>query len=504
MDVSIVSKATGSLNSRVINLLTFSYLGIDQPALRLLIGLLSSYVFAWVYKHFVLGGKVIVKDRNAVTMRHLYNFLAGLALVYINYGFDVVHLLIPTVLVWSTLRIGGSSVVCVGFSCALAFGYLMVGYYHNQVGDDYVLDWTTSYCVMALRLMGFAMDYYDGGKKQKESISSKISGLDRVWSSSGFKELPSLIETLGYVFFYGGVLVGPQFPFNFYLKHVTMESFKDNIKNGEPIPSCGTATFNSFIMGIGYMIATQVGKLFFPTAYCISAEYLNQPFWWKVAYMTVSGRFALTKYLGVWCVGEGACILSGLSFNGFSDQKKALWNGLSNVDPYIYETMTSLSEVISSFNMNTNMWSKNYVFKRMRFLNSKPLSAISTLIFLAIWHGFAPGYFGAFTLEFLDIQVESRFKQWFKPLIDSAFKPGANVFWKGSFSMFCYLLSNACLSYAMIAFDLLSWNKISVFWSSQLYWNHIAVVSILLLAMVIPKSSSKKGKSEKKEAAKEE
>jgi hypothetical protein len=56
----------------------------------------------------------------------------------------------------------------------------------------------------------------------------------------------------------------------------------------------------------------------------------------------------------------------------------------------------------------------------------------------------------------------------------------------------------------MIAFDLLSWNKISVFWSSQLYWNHIAVVSILLLGMVIPKSSSKKGKSEKKEAAKEE
>ena len=40
-----------------------------------------------------------------------------------------------------------------------------------------------------------------------------------------------------------------------------------------------------------------------------------------------------------------------------------------------------------------------YVYKRMKFLGSKLLSEVVALLFLALWHGFWPGYFLTFIGE---------------------------------------------------------------------------------------------------------
>ena len=60
-----------------------------------------------------------------------------------------------------------------------------------------------------------------------------------------------------------------------------------------------------------------------------------------------------------------------------------------------------------SFNINTNLWSKRYVYKRLAFLGNRDLSQLGTLVFLAVWHGFYTGYLWAFALEFLAMQAES-------------------------------------------------------------------------------------------------
>ena len=47
-----------------------------------------------------------------------------------------------------------------------------------------------------------------------------------------------------------------------------------------------------------------------------------------------------------------------------------------------------------------------YFFKRLRFLGNKTVSHFSTLMFLALWHGYYPGYFGSFMLEFFVMRAE--------------------------------------------------------------------------------------------------
>ncbi|KAK6054190.1 hypothetical protein COOONC_08306 [Cooperia oncophora] len=55
---------------------------------------------------------------------------------------------------------------------------------------------------------------------------------------------------------------------------------------------------------------------------------------------------------------------------------------------------------VQSFNRGTNTWVKNNIFRRLRWLDSKPLAHLITLMYLAIWHGYHLGYFLIFGLEF--------------------------------------------------------------------------------------------------------
>lgn len=65
-------------------------------------------------------------------------------------------------------------------------------------------------------------------------------------------------------------------------------------------------------------------------------------------------------------------------------------------------------QIISSFNINTNNWCMQYVYKRCRFLNNKALSQVATMLFLAVWHGFHSGYYLIFLYEFLVINFEKQ------------------------------------------------------------------------------------------------
>lgn len=102
----------------------------------------------------------------------------------------------------------------------------------------------------------------------------------------------------------------------------------------------------------------------------VSERFGTWSVWQKLVYVALSGRVVLAKYLGVWLMNEGSCAVCGISYNGPSDKKNEYrFDGLRNIDPVLYESVTSLGHIISSFNMNTNSWCKYYVFKRLRFLS---------------------------------------------------------------------------------------------------------------------------------------
>jgi len=98
-----------------------------------------------------------------------------------------------------------------------------------------------------------------------------------------------------------------------------------------------------------------------------------------------------------------------LSFNGVKEGGFVDWKGCANVKVGRLEGSTKFGHVIESFNINTNDWVAVYVYKRLKFMGSRTISQVVTLVFLAVWHGFHSGYYLTFFNEFLTVKVEREF-----------------------------------------------------------------------------------------------
>ncbi|KAA0703141.1 Lysophospholipid acyltransferase 5 [Triplophysa tibetana] len=106
----------------------------------------------------------------------------------------------------------GRTVTCVLSSFTFQMIYLLMGYYYTAT-DEYDIKWTMPHCVLTLKLIGLALDYYDGGKEPSQ--------LSKDQKSAALSSPPSLLEVFGFSYFYGGFLVGPQFTLRNYQKLVS-------------------------------------------------------------------------------------------------------------------------------------------------------------------------------------------------------------------------------------------------------------------------------------------
>lgn len=160
--------------------------------------------------------------------------------------------------------------------------------------------------------------------------------------------------------------------------------------------------------------------------YLLSEEYSQHSFLKRCFLLGLWGRINLYKYISCWLLTEGVnisirtkkecyliilclfkvCTAFGLSYNGKDKDGKSLWDGLANVKLTTFENATEFNHYILSFNINTNYWCAEYIYKRVKFLGSKLYSQITVLVFLAIWHGLHSGYYLCFLMEFLIMYCE--------------------------------------------------------------------------------------------------
>ncbi|GBB90299.1 hypothetical protein RclHR1_01720020 [Rhizophagus clarus] len=478
--------------------------GIPEQNLTLVLSVLFGYLVAFVYSITLLRP---LKTIWAPFIRNLYVVVSGLSISYFFNGSDIKHSLITTIGTW-LLCYFGDIIGNRKFACALSFvfnfGYLLIGYYVTAT-DEYDIDWTMPQCVLCLRMIGFSMDFMDGAKSSKSSVPVNV---EKKTQSDGLatrspkqpisfeknvqlQTLPPLIETIGYAYFFGAFLVGPQFSFHLYRKFVTMTLYPDP----KSIPAgLYRNALKSFILGALYLGVQQVAAVIFPISYLLTEEYAAKPFIKRLAYMWMAGKFSFTKYLGIWTLAEGSCILSGISFNGYDANGNPEWNGLANVEKMKFEFATSLNQIVGSFNTNTNIWTKIYIFKRLIFLGNKNLSSLGALFFLALWHGVHPGYFVCFSLEYVDIETERRWSKRLEPYIKPLYDPKNESKYKIARMLHkfaCWFGQTCGLHYAMVPFELLKWDKVYTAYGSVYWIGHIVVFTLLFADMILPRRRTK-------------
>jgi len=222
------------------------------------------------------------------------------------------------------------------------------------------------------------------------------------------------LEMFSQAFFVGGYFVGPQF---------SMKKFQNYIQRNinEDLPPSAESSmvrfaFRRFGIGLCYLFGHLLGDKFLaPVGLIETPEFAAMNFFKRSLYFSIWVKIILAKYISAWLLSEGALILSGMGYNGEWEDGSIKWNGGANVRLRIFEKSSRFQHIIDGFNINTNAWVMSYVYKRLRFLNNKILSQLGALVFLAVWHGWHPGYYITFFNEFLVMQFEKNFF----PIVDN-------------------------------------------------------------------------------------
>jgi len=370
-----------------------SSLGTEESGLKLVLGQLAGYPLVLLYRRYLAS-----RDTNT---QHLYFFLSGLLLAHWVIGEGVTHSLYSILATYIILLVSGGSFYSVVLSFVVNMTYLMAGYWY-MAGETYDISWTMPQCVLCLRLIGLTWDVYDGAR-QKDNPDS----LSKDQAQTALPSSPNILEMLSHSFFIGGYFVGPQFSLSKYRQFVSPEYQAS-------LPSSPVQFgLKRLLISICYMTAHVVGSNYLPELWPSTQHFTTTPIMVKLVLLPIWCKLILAKYLSMWLMAEGVCVVSGLSFTGVEDTPDGLtkvdWTGCANVKLRRLESATKFGHYIEAFNINTNSWVMNYVYKRLRFLNNKHISQASALIFLAVWHGWHSGYYLTFFNEFLVVNFEREF-----------------------------------------------------------------------------------------------
>lgn len=309
----------------------------------------------------------------------------------------------------------------VGTNFVFHMMYLLIGYYYTE-SNEYDILWTMPHCVLTLRMIGLAFDISDGKKS--------IDKLSNEQKECCLPKIPSFLELYAFGYFPASFLVGPQFPFRRYQRFINgdFRAYTGSTKTG----------LIRLFTGLTYLTVRQIGSMMLPDVYFLTDAFANKSFLMRAIYLGLWGKFTLYKYISCWLITEGALIclgninkllrncfnfsinviylinynkyLVGFSYNGQTDDNKPNWFGCSNVKLWLLETGITMQDYVHSFNVNTNLWVGQYIYKRLKFLNNRLLSYAGALIFLAVWHGFHSGYYMSFALEFIVVTTEKQVK----------------------------------------------------------------------------------------------
>jgi lysophospholipid acyltransferase len=189
-------------------------------------------------------------------------------------------------------------------------------------------------------------------------------------------------------------------------------------KKSRRIPRSGRPAAMKCATGLAWLVAYLLLSGHFNADVINSPEEMNRSFPRRVFDLYALGITTRTKYYAAWTLTEGACILSGLGYNGMSPTTNApRWDRLENVNPFGIELAQNSRAYLENWNKNTNFWLRNYVYLRVTPAGKKPGFRASLITFgtSAFWHGFEPGYYLTFILAAFVQTVAKNFRRYVRP-----------------------------------------------------------------------------------------
>ncbi|EJD00976.1 MBOAT-domain-containing protein [Fomitiporia mediterranea MF3/22] len=335
--------------------------------------------------------------------------------------------------------------------------------------------------VLTMKLTTFAWNVYDGRRPEKE--------LDKWQLEKRVAEYPSLLAFLGYSFYFPGFLIGPYLDFASYTSLVDESLFttkkgkeKAVTPGGRRVPiGRKRVAYRKMVIGLVFlgMYVTQIGKFSFASS--LEDWFAQKSLLYRLVVIQICGFFERTKYYAIWTLTEGASILTGSGFSGYGPNGETVWNDAANVDIMNIEFAPNFKVMLDSWNMKTNVWLRECVYKRVTPKGKKPgfRSSMMTFGTSAFWHGCSGGYYVAFFYGGFVQTVGRLCRNHLRPLLLPP-NIGKNdvpppTLAKRIYDVLGIMCAVACMNYAAMPFMLLTIVDSLKGWRAVGWYGHVLV-----------------------------
>ncbi|EPY50263.1 membrane bound O-acyltransferase [Schizosaccharomyces cryophilus OY26] len=345
-------------------------------------------------------------------------------------------------------------------------------YFYPSGGSDI----TASQMVLCMKLTAFAWSVHDG--RQPENVLSDYQKQRRL------TKMPSPFFFLGYVFFFPSLLVGPAFDYVDYEHFITLSMFdrpQDPLEQ-QITPHSLRPALGRCWRGALWLLGFLFGTSLFPLSFLLSPQFASFSLLKKYGYVILTAFIARMKYYGAWELSDGACILSGIGYNGVDELKRPRWDRVKNIDPIGFEFASNIKGALEAWNKNTNKWLRNYVYLRVAKKGKRPgfKSTLSTFTVSALWHGVSPGYYTTFVSAAFVQTIAKYHRRYIRPFFLQQDMKTPNSF-KKVYDFVGVVATNITVSYLIISFLLLTLSDSIYVWSKLRFLIHIYIV----LSMVV-------------------
>ncbi|KAJ2225684.1 Lysophospholipid acyltransferase [Coemansia sp. RSA 485] len=426
----------------------------------------TKHVFSILATVFLFG----VVQEQTVGLAHLATGALGLYLMMAALG---THQLMPYAV----------------FLVAMAhMSYSQIRRQLSEAAGEVNFDYTGAQMVFVIKVTSLAFCISDGQKD-----SAKLSAYQRKNAIDG---VPQLTEYLGYVFFFPGFAVGPAFEMATYRRMINFEGSRTTWQQ------LNVRAYWTLAAGMFWMVVYVMYGNEYTFHHMITPAFAQMSFVAKSVRLCVSGVATRAAYYTAWKMSEGACVLTGLGFDGFGEHGEAQWADISNVHITKVEFGTSIKELIDSWNIGTNTWLRHHVYLRMAPPGTGASAKATVLTFLvsAWWHGFYAGYYLTFVVGAAASNAARTLRRALNgAAVNAAETHGPLV--KQAYDVAGWVLSKYALDFAAVPFVVLALGPSIRAWRNNYFALHVGLVLVYLAFNVarvgrfIPKGSRDRQKT---------
>ncbi|KAI6046486.1 MBOAT, membrane-bound O-acyltransferase family-domain-containing protein [Pisolithus marmoratus] len=407
---------------------------------------------------YPLGSVFIRIPASQPSLRHLFNVLVSafflIPVLNLPWGFaQLLGSILGTYII--AAKVKGPMMPWIVFTFVM--GHLTINHVIRAIYElSYeTVEVTAPQMVLTMKLSMFAWNVWDGRRPAED--------LDKWQLQKRITKYPSLLEFLGFSFYFPGMLVGPYIDYTSYLSLIDESLFKSahpELKKGPKriIPDGRKrVAYRKMIIGLLFLGTFVVLHPKFNFGLALAPWFLTQNLVKRVVIFQFCGFIERSKYYAIWTLTEGASILTGHGFTGYGPSGESLWNGAANVKIRTIEFPPNSKMFLDAWNINTNIWLRECIYKRVTPKGKKPGFRSSMLTFLtsAFWHGIAPGYYLTFVFGGFITATARLCRSGFRPFVLPP--PGApTTTAKRIYDLIGTLVSLLLLNYAAAPFMLLT------------------------------------------------